>query len=65
MKRIISKRFISLALAIIMVAALIPGSAFAAEGDVSHVKTYNLNYTALGESANVNLSTVDDYGEHG
>ena len=65
MKRIISKRFLSLALAIIMVAALIPGSAFAAEGDASHVETYNLNYTALGKDANVNLSTVDDYGTHG
>ena len=37
MKRIISKRFLSMALAIIMIAALIPGSAFAAEGDVSHL----------------------------
>ena len=33
MKRIISKRFLSLALAIIMVAALIPSTAFAAVGD--------------------------------
>ncbi len=67
MKRIISKRFLSMALAIIMIAALIPGSAFAAEGDVisSHVETYYLNYAALGKSANVNLSTVDDYGTHG
>lgn len=65
MKRIISKRFLSLALAIIMVAALIPGSAFAAEGDVSHVEKYNLNYTALGKDANVNLSDVNDYGTHG
>ncbi len=48
MKRLISKRFLSLALAIIMVAALIPGSAFAAGEDEPANYNYIFNMAAHG-----------------
>ncbi len=48
MKRIISKRFLSMALAIIMVAALIPSTAFAAVGDEPANYNYVFNLDAHG-----------------
>ena len=56
MKRIISKRFLSLALAIIMVAALIPSTAFAAEGD-----TITFNYAVDLSSYSTKAEKVTYY----
>ncbi|MBE6965429.1 MAG: hypothetical protein E7441_05280 [Ruminococcaceae bacterium] len=61
MKRIISKRFISLALAIIMVAALIPSTAFAAVGELAN---YNYVFSTATHGIDERNSKLTS-GNHG